>query len=89
MFFREIQANTPGQPTARRNLVVIANRVVELETRHIADATLVAIGRVSEPLPTRPSPQSPIDVTETGHTEEEAITALRHRIEAMQLNRKH
>jgi hypothetical protein len=47
-------------PAESRGVVIIADRVVELETHHIGEAVWLATGRVSEPLPSGPacSPRS-------------------------------
>jgi hypothetical protein len=70
-------------PAESRGVVIIADRVVELETHHIGEAVWLATGRVSEPLPSSPRLQSPVELTATGATEHAAIEILRRRIEDM------
>lgn len=82
------QASDFQPPAERRDVLVISNRVVELETQHVAESVWVATGRVSDPIPTGLRLESPLEVTATGTTEVDAIRELRRRIEAMEFIRR-
>lgn len=75
------------RPSENRCVVVIAGRVVEIETLHVGKSIWVATGRVSGPLPSGPFLRSPLEVTATGHTEESAVEALRRRVEVISARR--
>jgi hypothetical protein len=64
------------RPVENRQVIVVTDRVVEFETRHIAESVWSARGRVSEPLPTGPRVSRPIVIHGLGHTEDEAIADL-------------
>lgn len=70
-----------------RSVIVVAGRVVEVETIHAGKSVWVATGRVSEPLPTGPFLRSPVEITATGHTEESAVNALCRRVEHISAHR--
>ncbi len=70
-------------PTVRRDLKVIGDRVVRLETRQLSETTWSAIGIVSPKIPTGKYLSRPVEVRATGRTESEALDSLRHRIEGM------
>jgi hypothetical protein len=64
------------RPVENRQVAVVADRVVEFETCHIAESVWSASGRVSDPLPTGPRVSRPIVMHGLGHTEDEAIADL-------------
>lgn len=69
------------RPTEHKSIIVVTGRVVEVETLHVGASAWVATGRVSEPLPSGPFLDSPLEITATGRTEDQAVLALRRRIE--------
>jgi hypothetical protein len=73
------ERSLPG-PVPHRQLRVVSNRVVDLETRQIHDALWLAVALVSDPLPTGPHLASPIELVESGTTEQEAVSNLEQRI---------
>jgi hypothetical protein len=68
---------------ANRCVRVVGNRVVEIETRAVAAKVWLAVGHVSEPLPTGRRLRAPIEITDSGSTEHDAITNLCRRIELL------
>lgn len=75
------RAARSDRPIEHQSIIVVAGRVVEVETLHAGTSAWVARGRVSEPLPSGPFLESPLEITATGHTEDQAVSALRRRIE--------
>lgn len=69
-----------NSPIVRRDLRVIGKRVVRIQTKQLAEATWVAIGHVSTEIPTGMHLAQPVEIRATGHTESEAINALKQRI---------
>ena len=70
-----------NRPVENRDVLVVAGRIVRVRTQHVGDALWIATGTVSEPLPSGPQLESPIEVTATGSSETKAIDGLKRRIE--------
>jgi hypothetical protein len=67
-------------PIVHRDVIIVAGRVVSVQTRHVGEAYWVAVGYVSESLPTGKWLGSPDCLTATGRTEAQAIDALKQLI---------
>jgi hypothetical protein len=70
-----------GHPVTNHNVMVVAGRVVRIQTQHVGESNWVATGHLSESLPTRKRLASPMVVSATGRTEEQAIEALKQLIQ--------
>jgi hypothetical protein len=70
-------------PIVRRDLLVIGDRVVRIQTKQLSETIWIATGYVSPELPTGKHLPGPTEIRATGSTESEAIEALRHRILGM------
>jgi hypothetical protein len=71
------------RPVESRSVIVVAHRVVEIETRHLAESLWSASGWVSDPLPTGPRVSRPIILHGFGQTETEATADLCHQVEQL------
>ena len=80
MFYNRSSEPPVDRPIEHRDLQVMAGRIVDIETRHVGESLWLAIGRVSESIPTRRRLETPIEITETGRTEDEAVFNLRSRV---------
>ncbi|MFW6075955.1 MAG: hypothetical protein ACOC9Y_10190 [Chloroflexota bacterium] len=75
------EATGKRHPIEHKSIIIVAGRVVEVETLHVGASAWVATGCVSEPLPSGPFLDSPLEITATGPTEDQAVRGLRRRIE--------
>jgi hypothetical protein len=70
-------------PVEGRSTIVVANRVVQIETRHVHDMLWTARGLVSDPLPTGPFIRRPTVLHGFGPTESDAVSDLCRAIERL------
>jgi hypothetical protein len=81
MFHQNVRGSRNHRPVEHRDVVIVAGRVVKVRTQHVSSAIWLATGTVSERLPSGPQLASPLEVSATGATEEQAIEALKRRVE--------
>jgi hypothetical protein len=69
------------RPIVNRNVVVVAGRVVSIQTQHLGESHWIATGYVSEALPTGKWLGAPNCLSASGRTETHAIESLKQLIQ--------
>jgi hypothetical protein len=72
-------------PATSHTVMMIGGRVVKVQTQHVGESCWIAIGVVSEPVPTGPRLARPESVSARGATEADALQALRRQV--LELNK--